>query len=240
MIVARERVPAGTPAARSPAAGSQTLDRGLRVLAVVASAEAPMSTAEVAAALDLHRSIAYRMLRTLEAHGLVRRHHDGRYGPGLALAVLSAQVVPTLQGAAMPELSSLADAVGMTAFLVVRDGDDAVTIAVVEPRHVTAHVAYRPGNRHPVDRGAPGLALLAGAAPGRGERSAVMLTRRRGWAHSRSEVLPGMRSVASPVVDDRGTLHGAVCVVFAGVAGTVEDLGVRVCVAARAVAARLS
>lgn len=199
-----------------------------------------MSTAEVASALDLHRSIAYRMLRTLEVHGLLRRDGEGRFGPGPTLAVLARRVAPTLQGAAMPELSSLADEVGMTAFLVVRDGDDAVTIAVVEPRHVTVHVAYRPGNRHPVDRGAPGLALLAGATGGRGERSAVTLARRRGWAHSRSEVLPGMRSVAAPVVDGRGTLHGAVCVVFAGVAGPLEDLGVRVCVAARAVAERLS
>ncbi len=235
MVVARERVAAG-----SPTSGSQTLDRGLRALAVVADAEAPMSTAEVAVALDLHRSIAYRMLRTLEGHGLLRRHDDGRFGPGLTLAVLARRVAPTLQGAATPELSSLADAVGMTAFLVVRDGDDAVTIAVVEPRHVTAHVAYRPGNRHPVDRGAPGIALLAGAPSRRGERSAVTLARRRGWAHSRSEVLPGMRSVASPVLDARGIPHGAVCVVFAGVSGSVTDLGVRVCVAARTVAERLS
>jgi DNA-binding IclR family transcriptional regulator len=240
VVVARERVAVGTPATGSPAAGSQTLDRGLRVLAVVAGAEAPMSTADVAVALDLHRSIAYRMLRTLEGHGLLRRHDDGRFGPGLTLAVLARRVAPTLQGAATAELSSLADAVGMTAFLVVRDGDDAVTIAVVEPRHVTAHVAYRPGNRHPVDRGAPGIALLAGADGQRGERAAVTSARRRGWAHSRSEVLPGMRSVASPVVDALGTLHGALCVVFVGVTGPVEDLGVRVCVAARTVADRLS
>lgn len=235
MIVARDMVATG-----SQSAGSQTLDRGLRVLAVVADAEAPMSTGEVAVALGLHRSIAYRMLRTLEGHGLVRRGDGGRFGPGPALAVLARRVAPTLQTAAMPELSSLADAVGMTAFLVVRDGDDAVTIAVVEPGHVTAHVAYRPGNRHPVDRGAPGLALLAGAPRRRGERSAVTLARRRGWAHSRSEVLPGMRSVASPVVDALGALHGAVCVVFAGVTGPVEDLGVRVCAAARAVTDGLS
>lgn len=190
--------------------------------------------------LGLHRSIGYRMLRTLEDHGLLRRHDDGRFGPGSTLAVLARRVAPTLQNAALPELSSLADAVGMTAFLVVREGDDAVTIAVVEPRHVSVHVAYRPGNRHPANRGAPGLALLAGSASRRGERRAVALARRRGWAHSRSEVLPGMRSVAAPIVDAAGVVHGALAVVFAGVTGSVEELGDRVCVSARAVAARLS
>ena len=53
----------------------------------------------------------------------------------------------------------------MTAFLVVRSGDEAVTVATVEPQDSTAHVVYRPGTRHPVDRGAPGLALThAGSA----------------------------------------------------------------------------
>ena len=35
----------------------------------------------------------------------------------------------------------------MTAFLVVSDGHEAVTVRVVEPTYTTAHVAYRPGTR---------------------------------------------------------------------------------------------
>jgi DNA-binding IclR family transcriptional regulator len=87
----------------------------------------------------------------------------------------------------------------MTAFLVVRDGDEALTLDVVEPRRTDVHVAYRPGTRHAVDRGAPGLALLAAAPAVPGERAEVTRARARGWATTRSEVLDGMAALAVPV-----------------------------------------
>jgi DNA-binding IclR family transcriptional regulator len=219
------------------APASQTLDRGLRTLELVAGSETPLSIAEVSGALNLHRSIAYRMLRTLQDHDLVRRDVEGRYVAGAGLAVLARRVAPGLQEVSLPELTELADEAGMTAFLVVRQLDDAVTISVVEPRNSPVHVAYRPGTRHPVDRGAPGLALLAGEAPAPGERPEVAQTRERGWAQSHAEVLPGMRSVASPVVSG-GVLRAAVAVVFVE-HEDVEALGRRVRQAARAIGTAL-
>ncbi|MFP5334385.1 MAG: IclR family transcriptional regulator [Actinomycetes bacterium] len=217
---------------------SQTLDRGLRALELVAGSDVALTVAEVATRLELHRSITYRMLRTLEDHRLVQRDADNRYRAGAGLAVLARMVAPTLQAAAVPELSDLANDVRMTAFLVVRHDHEAVTVAVVEPRQSTVHVVYRPGTRHPVDRGAPGLALLAGAPPVEGERAAVTEARRTGYVSTHAEVLPGMRAVASPVVDARGTCHGAVSVVFVGDVD-LEQLGARVRAAARAVASSL-
>ena len=202
------------------APASQTLDRGLRALELVAAAAEPMTTAGVARALGLHRSITYRMLRTLENRRLVDRDSSGAWLPGAGLAVLATNVVPEVRSAAQPVLEALANNTGMTAFLVIRDHDEAVTVSVVEPRSAIAHVTYRPGKRHPVHRGAPGLALLAGAAPGaadgRPERPEVTECRERGWAYSESEVLPGMKSVASPVLDDDGHCRAAVAVVFVG------------------------
>lgn len=218
---------------------SQTLDRGLLTLELVAESDEPLSVAEVAQHLGLHRSITYRMLRTLEDHGLVERDSENRYSAGARLAILARRVAPTLQSAAMPELTDLANDVGMTAFLVVRRADEAVTLLVVEPRHSTAHVVYRPGTRHVVTRGAPGLALLAGGPPLPSERAEVAEARQRGWATSHAEVLPGMRSVAAPVVDRHGTCHGAVAVVFVE-ATDLDALGGRVVDAATAVAAALS
>ncbi|UER55255.1 helix-turn-helix domain-containing protein [Kineosporiaceae bacterium SCSIO 59966] len=217
---------------------SQTLDRGLRTLELVAGSERPLSVAEVARALGLHRSIAYRMLRTLEDHALVARDAENRYAAGAGLAVLARQVAPNLQAAAVPELSRLANDVGMTAFLVVRQHDEAVTVTVIEPRQSTVHVVYRPGTRHPVTRGAPGLALLAGSPPVPGERPEVAEGRRKGWVATYSEVLPGMNAVASPVVDSRGVCHGAVSVVFVADVD-FDELGERVRGAAGATAALL-
>jgi DNA-binding IclR family transcriptional regulator len=175
---------------------SQTLDRGLRALETVAGPASPMTIDQLAERLGLHRSVTYRIVRTLEDHLLVRRDAAGRLHPGLGLSALAQSVEATLQAAAAPPLAALADELGMTAFLVVRERDEAVTVLTVEPRNAAAHVTYRPGARHPVTAGAPGLALLAAAPPIPGERPEVALARSRGWAWSQGEVIPGMSSVA--------------------------------------------
>src|SRR5688500_6245158 len=71
---------------------SQTLDRGLRLLTAITEAGGPVDLAVLAGDVDLHRSVAYRLVRTLEDHRLVRRTADGRYEPGIGLAVLAASV----------------------------------------------------------------------------------------------------------------------------------------------------
>ena len=123
----------------------------------MAAADHPVSVEATSSALGLHRSIVYRLLRTLEGRRLIERNADGDFSAGPYLAVLSRSVRRSLRAAAAPVLADLAEDLQMTAFLVVADGDEAVTIDSVEPTSMTAHVAYRPGTRHPIDRGAPGL-----------------------------------------------------------------------------------
>ena len=180
---------------------SQTLSRGLRVLDLLAEAERSLSVDDVAAGLGLHRSIAYRLLRTLEAHRLVEREANGRFRPGVGLAVLARSVLPDLRTAAEPVLQAVAADLGVTAFVVVARGGDCVTLASVEPRRPGASLAQRPGTVHPLHRGAPGLALLAARpATAEGARALeVEQVRHRGWATSHDEVVPGLRSVAVPV-----------------------------------------
>ncbi len=220
------------------AVASQTLDRGLRVLELVAESEQPMTAAEVAVRVGLHRSVTYRMLRTLQDHGLLARDREGRYLPGTALAALARHVASALTATALPHLERLADSARMTAFLVVRHGDEALTVAVVEPRVSEAHVVYRPGARHAIGRGAPGLALLAGGPPRPDERPQVARARRVGWAFTEGEVVAGLRACAAPVVDRAGTCHAAVSVVFVGTVD-LDTLGSLVAEVARAVSAGL-
>ncbi|HEU5143633.1 MAG TPA: helix-turn-helix domain-containing protein [Dermatophilaceae bacterium] len=228
--------PTGPTAPADPPA-SQTLDRGLRVLEHVAAGTRPLTTLEVARDVDLHRSIAYRMLRTLEARRLVARNADGAWLPGSGLAVLASNVVPDVRLAAQSALEGLANETRMTAFLVIRDHDEAVTASVVEPRTAIAHVTYRPGRRHLVTRGAPGIALLAGGPPLDGERAEVTLCRERGWAFSESEVLPGMKACSAPVISADGSCSAAISVVFVS-QPDLDDLGARVVRAALAVSER--
>ena len=217
---------------------SQTLDRGLRALAAVAEA-APLTVNEVADRLDVHRSVAYRLLRTLEAHGLVERDSAGAYQVGLGLATMARGVRRTLQAASIPELSDVAADLGATAFVAVRANDEAVTLCAVEPRHAQGHVAHAPGVRHALGLGAPGLAILAGGPPQADEREAVKTARSRGWAHTEGEVVPGASAVATPIQDRRGEVVGAVAVVYVDKALDQAAAAARLSQAADAIAAEL-
>ncbi|WP_138760235.1 IclR family transcriptional regulator [Modestobacter altitudinis] len=218
---------------------SQTLDRGIRILEHLASAGSPQAVTEIGRALDLHRSITYRLLRTLEDHELVERDAIGHYGLGLGIAALSRGVRTDLTAAALPRLNALTTELGMTAFVVVRAGDEAVTVTSVEPQDTPAHVTYRPGTRHPVGRGAPGLALLMPGTPATDDRAALQEARRRGWASSHGEVIPGIRSIAAPVLGPDGGARAALAVVFVDQDADMEAIGRAVVAAAARVTASL-
>jgi len=218
---------------------SQTLDRGLRILEHLASVAGGQPVGEIAGAVGLHRSIAYRLLRTLEDHQLVERDAAGHYSLGLGVAALARGVRTGLQAAALPRLDELVAQLSMTAFLVVRAGDEAVTVTSVEPHDSPAHVTYRPGTRHPVDRGAPGLALLMPEPPSPGDRPELAAAREAGWATSRGEVIAGLRSVAAPVLGPDGGARAALAVVYVDESVDVARVGAAVRAAAAKVSATL-
>ena len=194
------------PARQDTAPASQTLSRGIRLLEELADARAPLSIDDLAARVSLHRSVAYRLLRTLEDHGLISRDATGAVRLGTGLAALAAGVAADLQSEALPELTAAANDLGMTCFLVVLDHDACVTLASVEPRHAVTAVAQRPGARHPVTRGAPGRAILAQLPPRSWPddvdarlAAEIAETVDRGWATSHDEVVPSLRAVAVPL-----------------------------------------
>jgi DNA-binding IclR family transcriptional regulator len=218
---------------------SQTLDRGIQVLELLAAAERPASIAALAAGLGVHRSIVYRILRTLEDRRLVNRRPDGAYELGVGLQILARNVSRSLREAAMPELAALARDLSMTAFLVVADREECVTLFSVEPRHTAIAVVARPGSRHRLDQGAPGLALLAGGPPSPGERPEVAVARMAGYATSHDEVIPGLRSVAVPLPESDGGVRAAVAVVYVDSQFSLSSLGERLTSAVRSIAAEL-
>jgi DNA-binding IclR family transcriptional regulator len=205
---------------------SQTLSRGLSILDLLADVNRAMTIAEVATGIGVHRSVAYRLVRTLEDHGVVVRDAAGSLLIGPHVATLARGIAADLQTSAQSELRDLADALGMTAFLVVLDRDECVTLVTVEPQHTVASIAQRPGSRHSVLVGAPGVAvqtlLTARDRTGRGldaaEGPEVTLARTRGWAASHGEVIPGVTSVAAPV---RGAVPAALAVLYVG--GEADD-----------------
>ena len=138
---------------------SQTLDRGLRVLRVLAEAPEGLTVTELSQQMAVNRTVVYRLISTLEQHALIRRDTRGRLFVGLGVLHLASAVQPLLRDLAVPVLRSLAEAIGCTAHLTVADGDEALALAVVEPTWTDFHVAYRIGSRHPLSAGAAGKAI---------------------------------------------------------------------------------
>ena len=235
-----------SPATAASAPHSQTLSRGIRVLEILADSDEPLTIAELSTALGVHRSIAYRILRTLEDHGLVIRDAAGAVQLGPRLAALARGVSRDLQSAALPELTLAANDLGMTAFVAVLDGGDVVTLVSVEPRHAHATVAQRPGTRHPLAVGAPGIAIQAGltsaqwAALGHDQarRSEAGELTATGFASSHDEVIAGLSSIAVPLLIP-ARVPAAIAVVYVSSAHTPAVIGARLAAAVAAIVAEL-
>ncbi|MGH8827249.1 MAG: IclR family transcriptional regulator [Jiangellaceae bacterium] len=214
-----------SPRLAAVAETSQTLDRGLRLLELLAQASGGLTVTEAAAALEVNRTVVYRLAETLGRHGLLRRTSSGRLTVGFGLLALAGSVHPLLRTAALPSLRRLAEDVGATAHLTISDGAEGLAVAVVEPSWTDYHVAYRLGSRHPLDRGAAGRAILAGRS---GER---------GFVSTAGELQPGATGVAAPVAGLAG-IEASVGVVALGDLDIVS-VGPRVEAAALDVANRL-
>jgi DNA-binding IclR family transcriptional regulator len=185
----------------------QTLHRGLQALSIISTHEGGISVAELAARLDVHRAIAYRLAATLELHGLVTRSPDGQLRLGVGILTLAERYSPQLRILARPVLRRLAEQTRATAFLSVAEGDECVAILVCEPEDTVLRVAYRVGSRHSLKSGAAGIAILSARPPRDGEAEAVAQARRDGYSLTRGHLQKGAVGVASPIrrLADRST-----------------------------------
>jgi len=209
----------------------QSVERALALLAAVARARTPPTLAEVAAACGLGRTTAWRLLATLEAHGLVTRDPtSGGYVVGPAAAVLAGAVdEATLIRLARPALEQLAADIGETASLALPRRIGLFYVEQVDPPERSA--ASWLGIELSLHATSSGKALLAHLPPA--EREAVLSrplrrftpatitdrrslaaeldeTVRRGYATCAGELEEREFGVSSPVLDAGG--H-PVCVV---------------------------
>lgn len=201
---------------------SQTLSRGVRMLEIIADSPTNLSIAEIAEKMQVHRSIAYRILRTLEDHRLLARDEAGRIRPASGLATLARSVQRDLQNTALPELTKLANGLSMTAFLAVWEHDLCTTLVSVEPAHSQRAIVHRPGTRHGMDVGAPPIAIQSNYTRSQWDamdtgipyRDQVREAKINGYATSVDEVIRGVTSIAVPL-HTSNTLPAALAVVFA-------------------------
>jgi DNA-binding IclR family transcriptional regulator len=191
---------------------------------------------EVAAAIGVHRSTAFRLLGALEAHGLVCQVVDRstyRIGPGLGL--LAAAVIGRLDltRAARPVCTRLAAEIGETVNVAVLYGphalnlDQAVGQAVITiqnrvghlvPLHCTstgkvllAHASHEQRQRLLAESGLPVLTphTITSAAALAADLQATLA---RGYAVAMEEYEIGLNAMAAPIRGHDGAVAAAASV----------------------------
>ncbi len=183
-----------------PQAVLQTLDRGIATLMMVARSPGGASVAEIASELGVHRAIAYRIVTTLEARGLVARSESGRIMLGIGIPAIAHQFMPQFTTLAQPILRDLAKAVSATAFVARAEGDDCVAILVEQPDVPILHVGYRVGSRHPLQQAAAGIAILAGRPARADEPYFVREAREQGYSQTSGQLQKGAIGIAVPLI----------------------------------------
>lgn len=183
----------------------QTLDRGIEALYLVASRPGVLGVAQLGADLGIPRANAYRLVVTLESHGLVRRAEDGTLWLGGSVSYLAAAFWPGFLEQVRPVLQALAESASATAFVSIAERDDCIVVATAEPSRPILRVGYRVGSRHPLSRGAAGLAILAARQPADDDSREVVEARASGYSMTRGQLQPGAVGVATWVPRGAGT-----------------------------------
>ena len=116
----------------------QAVDRAVELLKLVAGSRQPLTVGELAAATGLNRSTAWRLLATLDQHGLVERDPvTQRYSVGYAIVQMSAAGdYDALVRRARPVLQRLASDTGETANLAVAKRFNLVYVDQVEAAQI--------------------------------------------------------------------------------------------------------
>jgi DNA-binding IclR family transcriptional regulator len=202
----------------------QALDRAFAVLDLLGESDTPLGLAQVAAALQLHKSTAHRFLMVLERHHMVERTVSGKFRLGLRLFDLGNRAIEQydLRERAQPHLRRLVSETEETAHLCILEQARVIYIDKIEPAR-SVRMITRIGASNPVHCTSVGKAMLAflpedriadiirrtrferfttrTIATAEALRTEIEKTRRRGYAVDDEELEEGLRCIAVPVLD---------------------------------------
>ena len=150
----------------------QSVDRAIALLKAVAASATPPTVLELARDCHINRSTAWRLLRTLEHHGLVDRDPiTQRYTIGYgAISVAAAVTDDALVRRVRPLLTKLATATGESVTLAVAKRFNLVYVDQVDPPNVMVpNWLDKPLPLHATSGGKAFLAWL-----GRDERDGIL------------------------------------------------------------------
>jgi len=205
----------------------QSVDRALTVLSLLAR-HGELGVTEIAADLGVHKSTAFRLVATLEAHDLVDQVAErGKFRLGVGVLRLAGATTVRLDlvQESRPVAARLAKSVGETVNVTVLSGHEALYLDQVSgPSALAMHNWV--GQRIPLHATSNGKVLLAFSPPSllaettRHLRSftprtvvdeaaltqELDLVRRRGWALAVDELEEGLTAIAAPILGADGQI----------------------------------
>lgn len=205
---------------------SKTVTNAMTVLNALAD-ESPASALDVSRTTGLSRTVAHRLLRTLEEGEFVRRS-GSRYSLGFALLRLSDCIENDIRSAARQGLEDLATQFSGTSVLVVPEGTDGVVIDQRVSQQTLSQIKYPLGFRSRLNQGGHGLAILAFSPspvvteilgtltdPTERETLTAMLgtIRESGYAFTSNVLKTAASGLAVPVQDRHGNAIGSIGIV---------------------------
>lgn len=226
----------------------QSVERALTLLRAIASADEPLGLAALQRATGLHKTIVFRLLRTLEAHGFIEQDPDtARFSIGVAAFEVGqayGQQEPLLRIAEQP-MRELVAGSPHGAYLGVLDDFEVVYVSVVESSG-PLRVHITPGERVPAYSTAFGKVLLAelpdeeirAGAARHGLRALTERTitepgelvahlarvRRDGFAVNDAETYDGIGSIAAAIRDRRGRAIASISLSYATSLMRAQDM----------------
>jgi DNA-binding IclR family transcriptional regulator len=156
-----ERVMSNIASAGNRARTIQSVDRAAALLKAIADSSHPPTVVELAADCGLNRSTAWRLLATLDAHGLIERDPvSQRYSLGYAfLRIAAGAELDPLVRRARPVLEQLARETRETTNLAVAKRFNLVYVDQVDPPQIMAPNWF--GRSVPLHSTSTGKAYLA-------------------------------------------------------------------------------
>ena len=227
------------------------VDRMMAMLGELEKVPAGLTLKGLAERTGVTRSTVYRILNSLEAHGMVRQVDGARFVLGARLLSLASGVIAPPIGRivaerAQPHLDRLAITLGESGKVSVYDRGSVLVVAAASGHNAYAlHAAV--GQHLPIHAGAGSKVLLASLPPEEVEkvlsgelkrftdltivdpaalRAEIERVRTRGWSRDGGEFAVSVNAYGAPIIDASGAVVAALSVPF--LAGRDADYEERV------------
>ena len=212
----------------------KTVNLALEVLKMFTKEKPVWGGRELAHEMELNHTNVYRILETLERNDFISKDPiTKQYSLGFVVWELGTIFYDRLNVGSLinPILEKLSNSTGESIFLTLLDGEEAITLAVIEPKN-KVKFSVSAGSRAPLYVGASYRSILAFMPNDTIEkiingdlvkytektktdstelRNELALIRKQGWAQSQSEYTPDVVAIAVPLLTNN-TIIGSVTV----------------------------